>query len=174
MNQVNIQYYKTSIGELMLGSFEGKLCILDYRYRKMRTAVDNRILAGLNAEFIERSDQVIERTQKQIDEYLIRTRKTFDVPILMVGTEFQRTVWNALLKIDYGTTSTYSGLAKDIGQEKAVRAVAGANGANSMALVIPCHRIIERNGGLGGYAGGLAVKKRLLRLERGAGLLPFG
>ena len=173
MNQVHIHYYKTNIGELVLGSFDGKLCILDYRYRKMRAAVDNRILRGLNSEFIEREDEVIESVRKQIDEYLIRARTAFDIPMLMVGTDFQKAVWNALLKIPYGTTSTYSQLAKDIGQEKAVRAVAGANGANSMSLVIPCHRIIESNGGLGGYGGGIAVKKRLLRLERGAGLLPF-
>jgi O-6-methylguanine DNA methyltransferase len=83
-----------------------------------------------------------------------------------VGTDFQKSVWNALLAIPYGSTSTYLQLAKSLNHEKAVRAVASANGANSLSIVIPCHRIIESNGGLGGYAGGIPIKKRLLELER--------
>ena len=166
MNQINTQYYKTRIGELVLGSFDQMLCLLDFRYRKMRTTVDNRIKKGLNAEFVQQDDDVIENTKEQIEEYLNGGRSTFDVPIIMVGTEFQKTVWNALTGIPYGATSTYSQLAKDINNEKAVRAVASANGANSISLIIPCHRIIESNGGLGGYGGGLAVKRRLLRLEQ--------
>ena len=83
----------------------------------------------------------------------------------MVGTVFQKNVWNSLLKIPYGTTSTYLQLAKDINNEKAVRAVAGANGANAIAVIIPCHRIIGSNGELVGYGGGLSVKKRLLKIE---------
>jgi methylated-DNA-[protein]-cysteine S-methyltransferase len=166
MSQINIQYYKTKIGELILGVSDRKLCILDFRYRKMRTTVDNRIKKGLNADFVEQSDGVIEKTKEQIDEYLKGDRSKFDVPILMVGTDFQKTVWSALMEVPYGTTSTYSQLAKDINNEKAIRAVASANGANSIGLIIPCHRIIESNGDLGGYGGGLAIKKRLLRLEQ--------
>ena len=85
----------------------------------------------------------------------------------MVGTDFQKNVWNALLKIPYGTTITYLQLAKNIGNAKAVRAVANADGANAMAVIIPCHRVIESNGGLGGYGGGVAIKKQLLELEKG-------
>ena len=84
----------------------------------------------------------------------------------MVGTDFQKSVWNALLKVPYGTTSSYLQLAKVINNAKAVRAVASANGANSMAIIIPCHRIIGSNGELVGYAGGLPIKKRLLTLEK--------
>jgi len=167
MKQVNIQYYKTKIGELILGSFENKLCLLDFRYRKMRTTVDNRIKKGLNAEFVEKDDEILEKTRKQIDEYLNGERKEFDVPILVVGTDFQKLVWGALMQIEYGKTASYLDLAKRIKNKKAVRAVASANGANSIGLIIPCHRIIESNGGLGGYGGGIAVKKRLLRLENG-------
>ncbi|MEA1911070.1 MAG: methylated-DNA--[protein]-cysteine S-methyltransferase, partial [Spirochaetota bacterium] len=80
--------------------------------------------------------------------------------------DFQKNVWNALLKVPYGTTSTYLQLAKDINNEKAVRAVAGANGANAIGIIIPCHRIIGSNGELVGYGGGLTVKKRLLKIEK--------
>ena len=166
MNQVNIQYYKTSVGELMLGSFDDQLCLLDYRYRKMRQAVDNRILTGINAEFSHQDDDVLKETRKQVDQYIKQERTVFDIPLLMVGTDFQKSVWNALMKIPYGTTSSYLQLAKNINNPKAVRAVASANGANAMSIIIPCHRIIGSDGSLVGYAGGLPAKKRLLGLEK--------
>ena len=166
MNQINIQYYKTKIGELILGSFDDKLCLLDFKYRRMRTTVDNRIKKGLNAEFVEQDDRILERTREQLDEYLNGNRIEFDIPILMIGTDFQKSIWNALMKVPYGSTSTYLKLAKDINNENAVRAVASANGANSIGLIIPCHRIIGSDGKLVGYGGGLPVKKRLLKLER--------
>lgn len=166
MKQINIQYYKTKIGELVLGSFDKKLCLLDFKYRKMRTTVDNRIKNGLKAEFVEQDDEILEKTRKQLDEYLNGDRKRFDIPLLMVGTDFQKSVWNALMKVPYGNTSTYLQLAKDTNNEKAVRAVASANGANSIGLIIPCHRIIGSDGELVGYGGGLPIKKRLLKLEQ--------
>ncbi len=176
MNKINIQYYKTKIGELILGSFDEKLCLLNFRYRKMRKTVDNRIKKGLNAEFVELDDEILEKTRMQIDEYLSGDRKKFDISLLMVGTDFQKSVWNALIKVPYGTTSTYLQLAKNINNEKAVRAVANANGANSIGLIIPCHRIIGSNGELVGYGGGLSVKKRLLSIEENTILysLEFG
>ncbi|AGO60626.1 methylated-DNA--[protein]-cysteine S-methyltransferase [Ferroplasma acidarmanus] len=166
-NNIKIQYYKTKIGELILGSFEGNLCILDFRYSKKRTTIDNRIKTGLKANFLEEEDEILAETKKQVAEYLDGNRKEFDIPLLMVGTDFQKNVWNALLKIPYGTTITYLQLAKNIGNAKAVRAVANADGANAMAVIIPCHRVIESNGGLGGYGGGVAIKKQLLELEKG-------
>ncbi len=164
-SSIHMSYYKTKIGELIIASFEGKICIVDFRYRKMRTTVDNRIKRGLKAQFVEREDEVIAKTKKQIDEYLKGERRQFSVPILTVGTPFQRAVWSALLEIPYGKTASYLDVAKRIAKARAVRAVAAANGANSIALIIPCHRIIESGGGIGGYGAGSAVKKRLLKLE---------
>lgn len=166
MKFINIQYCKTKIGELILGSFEGKLCLLDFRYRKMRKTVDERIKKGLNAKFVENNTEIIEKTLAELDEYFHGNRKEFDVPLKMVGTDFQKRVWEALLRVPFGTTSTYLQLAKNIKNEKAVRAVATANGANSMSIIIPCHRIIGSNGKLVGYAGGLPIKKQLLKLEQ--------
>jgi len=166
MNQINIQYYKTKIGEIILGSFDGRLCLLDYRYRRMRATVDNRIKKGLGADFVEKNDDVLSKARVQLDEYLNGDRTCFDIPVLMVGTDFQKSVWEALMEIHYGKTASYLDIAKFINKEKAVRAVASANGANSMSLIIPCHRIIGSNGELVGYGGGVAVKKRLLKLEQ--------
>jgi len=166
MKKINIQYTKTKIGELILGAFDDKLCILDFLYRKMRTTVDKRVKEGIGAEFIEQDDEILQETRTQLDEYLAGDRKEFDIPLLMIGSNFQKSVWNALLTVKYGATSTYLQLAKDINNEKAVRAVAGANGANSIGIIIPCHRIIGSNGELVGYGGGLPVKKRLLKLEQ--------
>jgi len=166
MNQINIQYYKTNYAEFILGSFEGKLCLLDYRYRKMRTTIDNRLQKGFDAMYVEQNDEILNETKKQLDEYFDMQRKKFDIPLITIGTDFQKSVWDALLNIPFGTTLSYSQLSQNINNEKAVRAVANANGANAMSIIIPCHRIIGSNGELTGYAGGLTVKKKLLDLEQ--------
>jgi methylated-DNA-[protein]-cysteine S-methyltransferase len=131
----------------------------------MRTTVDNRLKKGFNAEFVERDDEILKETRKQLDEYFEMKRSEFDIPLITIGTPFQEKVWQALLKVPYGSTSSYLQLANDIGEKKAVRAVASANGANSIGIIIPCHRIIGSNGELTGYGGGLLLKKRLLILE---------
>ncbi|MFC3150730.1 methylated-DNA--[protein]-cysteine S-methyltransferase [Litoribrevibacter euphylliae] len=166
MNQINIQYFKHPYAEFVLGSYEGQLCLCDFRYRKMRTSVDNRICRGLNASFVERNDEVLERTKTQLEEYFLGERSEFDLPLLLVGTDFQKSVWQALEQVKYGETASYMDLAVTIGNEGAVRAVGTANGANALAIIIPCHRIIGRNGELVGYGGGLPLKKRLLELEQ--------
>jgi len=165
MPHISIQYYKSPIGELLLGSYEGKLCLADMKYRKMRTTIDARIQQGLKAKYVEEGSEVIAETIKQMEEYFAGERRDFDIPLLMVGTDFQKSVWEGLMRIPYGATASYLELARNIGHEKAVRAVASANGANAIAILIPCHRIIGSNGELVGYAGGLPAKKKLLELE---------
>jgi methylated-DNA-[protein]-cysteine S-methyltransferase len=166
MNQINIQLHETEIGEVVLGSFCGKLCLLGFRGRETRRTVDDRVKKVLNAEFVEHDDEVLEKTRGQLDEYLKGRRREFDIPLFMVGTDFQKSVWNALMKVRYGDTTTYLQLAKDVGNERAVRAVGNANAANPISIVIPCHRTIGSGGELVGYGGGLPLKRRLLELER--------
>ena len=165
MNNININYHNTPIGEVIIGSYDNKLCLLDFRYRKKRDTIDKRIQNNLKASYIEFEDDIIKQTKQQLKEYFDMNRKEFNIPLLMVGSQFQKSVWNALLKIPYGTTSSYLELSKNIGNEKAVRAVANANGANAIGIIIPCHRIIGSNGELTGYAGGLDKKQKLLILE---------
>jgi len=167
MNQINIQLHKTEIGEVILGSFRGKLCLLGFRSREMTRTVDDRIKKALNAEFVEHDDEILEKTRTQLDEYLKGRRSEFDIPVLMVGTDFQKSVWNALLQVPYGATASYLQIARAIGKEKAVRAVGNACRANPIGIIVPCHRIIGSDGSLVGYYGGLSLKRRLLNLERG-------
>lgn len=102
---------------------------------------------------------------RQLGEYLARARRSFDLPIEPGGTEFQRSVWFALARIPFGTTVSYAELARCVGRPGAFRAVGQANGANPLPIILPCHRVIAADGGLGGYSGGLHVKARLLALE---------
>jgi len=131
----------------------------------MRPAIDNRIQKGLNAYYKEVETPVIKTAKHQLNEYFINERKMFDIPLKMTGTSFQLIVWNELLKIPYGKTESYIGLSQNINNDKAIRAVASANGANAIAFFIPCHRVIGSNGELTGYAGGLNTKKKLIQLE---------
>ncbi len=165
MDAIHIRYAKTRIGEMLLASFRGRLCMMDFRWRRMRTTIDRRVRSMLGAEAVERDDETLLAAEAQLNEYLDGARTAFELPLHPVGTDFQRQVWRALMDVPYGGTSTYAALARSIGRESAVRAVAAANGANAISVIIPCHRIIGADGSLVGYGGGLQVKKRLLRLE---------
>ena len=111
--------------------------------------------------------------QDQINEYFTGVRKEFSLPLVLVGSDFQRKVWDKLLEVPYGKTKSYGEITKDLGDPKAIRAVGAANGANKMAILIPCHRIIGSDGKLTGYAGGLWRKQWLLNHENGQTQLPF-
>jgi methylated-DNA-[protein]-cysteine S-methyltransferase len=111
---------------------------------------------------------VLVETERQLDEYFAGRRKAFDLTLDPAGTEFQKKVWRALLTIPYGETRTYAQIARQIGSPKAVRAVGAANGRNPISIVAPCHRVIGSSGELTGFAGGLDVKAKLLRLEGAA------
>lgn len=165
MNTIHTQFYPTAFGELILGALDGQLCLADWRYRKMRTAVDTRLATKLNARFVEQHDAVIDLAIEQLEQYFLQQRQQFDIPLLTAGTEFQKAVWDQLQQIPYGSVASYKELAEAMGNPKGVRAVASANGANSLSIIIPCHRIIGSNGQLVGYAGGLPAKQKLLALE---------
>lgn len=109
--------------------------------------------------------EVLEDCVYQLNEYFNGTRENFDLNLNPQGTDFQKTVWNALLTIPFGKTTTYLALSKQLGDPKAIRAVANANGKNPIWIIIPCHRVIGSDGSLTGYAGGLHRKKWLLEHE---------
>ena len=164
-NVIKTKRYESPCGVLLLGSFGDKLCLCDWQVEKHRSHVDKRLKRILRAEFEEGTSEVIEQALLQLDEFFAGKRRDFDVPLLFVGTDFQKTVWNELLKIPFGKTISYGEMAQRIGLPKAVRAVANANGANSMSIFAPCHRVIGSDRSLTGYGGGLAAKQMLLELE---------
>ena len=112
------------------------------------------------------SSPVLDRTRQQLEEYFRGERREFDLPLAPEGPEFQQRVWQRLLRIQYGATTTYGALAQSLGNPNASRAVGLANGSNPIPIVIPCHRVIGANGALTGFGGGLPIKSALLELER--------
>jgi methylated-DNA-[protein]-cysteine S-methyltransferase len=159
------QYYKSPFGILVLGSVDGKLCICDWKNRKNREKIDKRVLTFFKAEFKQRKTPVLELAQKQLDEYFEAKRIDFELPIVLAGSKFQIEIWTLLREIPFGKTTTYKKLSMKYGKPAAIRAVANANGANALSIIIPCHRVVGSNGSLVGYAGGLSAKKKLLFLE---------
>ncbi len=113
----------------------------------------------------ERNDKAVEPVARQVLEYFAGRRKSFDFPLAAKGTDFQKQVWAALLKIPFGKTTTYAALAEKLGRPGAFRAVGRANATNPIALIVPCHRVIGTDGTLTGYAGGIPIKQKLLELE---------
>lgn len=158
--------YSSPCGELLLGSFADKLCLCNWTTEKHPGRIDKRLKTTLHAEYEETQTDITIEAARQLDEYFHGGRKTFDIPLLTVGTDFQKEIWNELLAIPYGETVSYGKLSARIGKVSAVRAVANANGANAISIFIPCHRVIGSNRSLTGYGGGLDTKKFLLDLEQ--------
>ena len=148
----NIFFYETEIG--IIGIRENNKSITDIYFSKVDTN-DN----------IKETD-LIKECFKQLKEYFEGNRVKFDLPLDARGTEFQKKVWNELLRIPYGETKSYKDIAVAIGNEKACRAIGMANNENPIPIIIPCHRVIGSNGKLVGYAGGLNVKEKLLNIEK--------
>ncbi len=157
--------YKSPCGVLVLGSFDNKLCMCDWKIEKHHNRIRKRLADTLKAAFNEGSSPVIEQAALQLDEFFTGKRTHFNLQLLFAGTSFQKSVWSELLKIPFGSTVSYSILANNIGRPKAVRAVANANGANAISIIIPCHRVIGSDGSLTGYGGGIDAKQHLLNLE---------
>ncbi len=143
-------YLKSPVGMLEISVTERQVCAVRFVSDVTKTITATRLL---------------DECKLQLQQYFDGTREQFNLPLQLSGTEFQVKVWRALLTIPYGQTVSYADIAIKIGASKAVRAVGGANNKNCLPIIIPCHRVIGKNSTLTGYAGGLAVKQRLLELE---------
>jgi len=156
---------QTQLGEMTAGATDEGLCLFDFTYRKMMPSILKRIQLHLNNEIIQQHHHLFDELKIQIEEYFQRKRESFSLPLIFTGSDFQKQVWNELLKIPYGETRSYKQQAIAIGNLDAIRAVASANGQNCFAIIVPCHRVIAENGDLTGYAGGISKKKWLLDFE---------
>ena len=146
---------ETPVGKLRLVASNKGLTAIDVKatYSKLATKPDGR------------AQEILAETRKQLTQYFAGDRKKFDLPFDLTGTPFQVKAWKTLTRIPYGTTISYGEQAKAMRKPKAFRAVGSANGKNPIPIIIPCHRVIASNGGLGGYSLGLKMKRQLMKLE---------
>ena len=165
VNSIMVKRYASPCGVLLLGSMGNELCLCDWAERKHRKCVDRKLMSALKTEYREGTSDVIALAIAEINAYFAGTLREFSVPIRQVGTEFQLCVWRQLQQIPYGTTTSYSKIAENIGKPRAVRAVANAIGANPISIIVPCHRVVGADHSLTGYAGGITAKRTLLQIE---------
>ena len=162
---LHITRFTTEIGPMFACASSQGLCLLEFTDRRMLETEFKDLRKRLNAVILPGENPHLKETETQIKEYFQGKRKSFNVALHTPGTDFQQSVWKVLQNIPYGETRSYLEQATTLGNPKAVRAVASANGHNRIAIIIPCHRVIGSDGKLVGYGGGLHRKKWLLDLE---------
>lgn len=162
-----LDWVPSPVGPLVLGATADGLCLLEFGDRKALERQPEALARHFRAPLAPGRNRWIEAARAQLSEYFQGGRRDFDLPLVIRGTPFQEKVWRALLEIPYGATWSYRDVAARIGTPTATRAVGTANGRNRLAIVIPCHRVVNADGKLGGYGGGLWRKQYLLDLERG-------
>lgn len=165
-NVLKAKWLDTPLGPMLAIADDATLHLLEFVERRGLEREIERLRISARAVILPDESPVFDQIEQELKQYFGTGLPVFKTPVTLYGTPFQRLVWSELLKIPAGETISYQELALRIGQPTAMRAVARANGSNQLALVIPCHRVIRANGDLGGYAGGLARKEALLRLEK--------
>ncbi|MGB0212179.1 methylated-DNA--[protein]-cysteine S-methyltransferase [Algiphilus sp.] len=158
--------FDSPLGPLTAGAVDDGVCLLGFADREKVDRAPRDLRAWLDGTAGARAERHLDRLQTELAAYFRGRLTTFTVPLVTPGTAFQRAVWEALRAIPYAATCSYRDIATAVGNPGAVRAVGTTNGRNRIALVIPCHRVINAGGGLGGYGGGLDRKRWLLDLER--------
>ncbi|MGM8214799.1 methylated-DNA--[protein]-cysteine S-methyltransferase [Bacillaceae bacterium W0354] len=161
MNELVLGMYHAPIGKLLIGGTMDKLYFIHHGdFSKHESWIDKRFPS------YSWNEEPFTEVMKQLDFYFAGELKSFSIDYELIGTDFQKKVWEALVTIPFGKTKTYKDLAEVIGNPKAVRAVGGALNKNPISIIIPCHRVVGSSGSLTGYAGGLDRKEHLLALEK--------
>ena len=160
------EHIDTPIGKMTACTTDEGVCVFDFSFRRMMPTIFARVSRAFGTSIEQGTHPHITTLRNQVNEYFTGERKEFDVPIHLLGSPFQIKVWKGLQQIAYGETRSYRGQSLFLGDKKAIRAVARANGENSLAIIIPCHRVIGERGILVGYSGGLEAKQWLLDHER--------
>jgi len=156
----------TPLGDMVAIATDEALCLLEFHDRPAVKAEIEELRIHFQAALTEESNPILDHLRSELDTYFKGELTEFKTPLIYTGTDFQSRVWRALHDIPFGKTRTYKEQSEHLGDVKAIRAVASANGKNKIAIVIPCHRVIGSNGNLTGYAGGIERKRFLLDLER--------
>ena len=155
------------LGPIVAGATPAGVCLVEFADRRGLKGQAASLARATGLAVVPGSNEHLERLATELGEYFRGQRRHFEIPLERPGTEFQRAVWDALLDIPYGGTCSYEDIARAIGRPGAQRAVGRANGQNRISILIPCHRVVQKDGGLRGYGGGLWRKQRLLDIERG-------
>ncbi len=163
---INITRIETDLGTMIAGATGKGICILEFADCKLLEMELKQLMTSLKAPLVQGDNIYFDALRKQLEQYFKGELRKFDIPLDLVGTEFQKQAWRGLLDIPYGTTTTYAKQAERLGKPSAVRAVANANGKNKISIILPCHRVIGADGTLTGYGGGIWRKKKLLELEK--------
>lgn len=163
---VNITYVETGLGLMVAGATEKGICMFEFADYKLIDSELRQLSGQFKTPLVPADNPHFDTLRTQLNEYFKGERKEFDIPLDLVGTEFQKTVWLALLQISYGHTISYGNQAELIGKPSSVRAVANANGKNKISIILPCHRVIGADNSLTGYGGGIWRKKKLLEFEK--------
>lgn len=158
--------YQSKLGPMIIGATSKGVCLIEFSDRRMLEYQMKTLRKRFNASIVPGSNQHTEQAKLELDEYFTGNLKSFKTPLIYPGTDFQVKVWENLKKIPYGKTVSYVELAENVGLKGASRAVGTANGMNRIAIMLPCHRVVNKDGRLGGYGGGLWRKQWLLELER--------
>jgi AraC family transcriptional regulator of adaptative response/methylated-DNA-[protein]-cysteine methyltransferase len=164
---ISIGWIETPVGPLVVGANESAVCLLEFSDRRMLETQLEVLRRRFGTSLVPGNNRWLDALKAQLHEYFAGKRRNFNLPLSFPGTPFQEKVWSALLEIPYGSSCSYKDVAVKVGHPEAVRAVGTANGMNRIAIVIPCHRVLNANGDLGGYGGGLWRKRLLLDLEAG-------
>ena len=162
---IEVYDIETTIGTFICGTVDEKCCLFEFKDRRTAEDTIQKKKQIFSINYVNRKNKLHTKIETEINLYLEGKLIEFSIPLFLQGTDFQIQVWNELLKIPYGETISYGELARRIGNPKAMRAVGAANGKNSIPIIIPCHRVINADGQLHGYGGGLWRKKKLLELE---------
>jgi AraC family transcriptional regulator of adaptative response/methylated-DNA-[protein]-cysteine methyltransferase len=173
MTRIVTQLIESPLGSLFASASADGLCLLEFPEPQRLEPQLAYLRRQFGQAIDEGTNEHLDGLRRELDEYFAGTRATFSVPVVTRGTPFQERVWSELRRIPYGETRSYEDVARAVGASAASRAVGHANGTNPVAIVVPCHRVINKNGGLGGYGGQLWRKTALLRLE-GADRNPEG
>lgn len=157
---------ETDLGTMVACATDKGVCLLEFSDRKGLETELKQLAKYHNANIVQGQNKYFKQLREELDAYFEGRLKEFKVPLDISGTDFQKQVWQALVEIPYGTTSSYLRQAEVLGKPSSVRAVANANGMNKIAIIIPCHRVVGSDGSLTGYAGGLWRKRKLIDLEK--------
>ncbi len=163
---INTTTFSTPLGDMFAAASKKGIVMLTFFTPFYIEAKIEVLKKTLNAEVIPANNEIFKALRIQLNEYFEKKRTTFEIPLQLIGSPFQVKCWKELLNIPYGKTISYKEQAIKIGNEKAFRAVANANGQNMIAILVPCHRVIASNGKLSGYTGGVEKKEFLLKLEK--------